>query len=105
MSDLFYARTTDPETSHLAAATLNHFNMKPAEKIIYNLLEGRNLTDEQLVDEYQDTASLLFPKLQRSPQAIRTLRVKMYRDGLLRVAGVGTSRAGHKARLWTALEL
>ena len=105
MSELFYARTSDPDTSHLAAATLNHFNMKPAEKIIYNLLEGRNLTDEQLVDEYQETASLLFPKLQRSPQAIRTLRVKMYRDGLLKVAGMGKSRAGNPARIWTALEL
>lgn len=105
MSELFYARTSDPDTSHLAAATLNHFNMKPCEQLIYKLLNGRNLTDEQLVEEYQDTAGIVDRKLQRSPSAIRTLRVKMYRDGLLRVAGIGTTRSGNKARLWTALEL
>lgn len=105
MSELFFARNSDPETSHLAAATLNHFNMKPAEQLIYKLLNGQKLTDEELVEQYQETASLLDPKLQRSPQAIRTLRVKMYRDGLVRVVGVGKSRAGHPARIWTALEL
>jgi hypothetical protein len=105
MSELFFARTSDPETSHLAAANLNHMNMKPCESIIYRLLNGRNLTDEELVNEYQATAELIDPKLQRSPSAIRTLRVKMYRDGLLRVVGVGTSSSGHRMRIWTALEL
>lgn len=105
MSDLFFARTQDPETSHLAALNLNHFDMKPCEKLIYQILDGRAMTDEQLVDEYHQTASVVNPKLFRSPQAIRTMRVKMYRDGLLRVTGVGVTRSGNKARLWTALEL
>jgi hypothetical protein len=105
MSDLFFARTSDPNTSHQAAANLNHFNMKPAEQLIYQLLKGRNLTDEELIAEYQETATLTNPKLQRSPSAIRTLRVKMYRDGLLRVVGVGKSSSGNAMRIWTTLEI
>lgn len=106
MSELFYARATDPDTSHIAAANLNHFNMKPAEQVIYRILLNEIMTDEVLVNKYHDYCqALALPKLMRSASAIRTLRVKMYRDGVLRCTGVGKSSSGNPARLWTAKEL
>lgn len=103
MNKTFNARTSDPETSHLAAANLNHIGMKPAEILILNILTGTVMTDEELVERYQELAP--FWGIQRSASAIRTLRVKMYRDGLLRCTGLGKSSSGNSARLWTALEI
>lgn len=100
----FMARTTDPHTSHIAAANLNHMNMKPAEILILNILTDAVMTDEELVEKYQEQAQY-HSGLQRSGSAIRTLRVKMYRDDLVRCVGVGTSSSGNPARLWTAKEL
>ena len=100
----FMARTTDPQTSHLAAANLNHMDMKPAEILILNILTGAVMTDEELVDKYQEQAQY-HTGLQRSPSAIRTLRVRMYRDDLVACVGLGKSSSGNTARLWTAKEL
>lgn len=105
MSDLFHARTTDPETSHLAATNLNHFDMTPVEKLIWTILNGSQMTDEQLVERYLEVSRTTNPKLVRSPQAIRTVRKYMYDKSLVRVVGLGVTRSGNKARIWTALEL
>lgn len=105
MSETFFARNTDPNTSHQAADLLNGMDMAGSEKLVYSLLTGAEMTDEKLVELYQVTAELANPKLQRSPSAIRTIRVKLYRQGMLRVVGIGKTRSGNSARIWTALEL
>ncbi len=104
MNKTFNARTTDPNTSHIAAANLNHIGMKPAELLILNILTEKVMTDEELVETYQENAKY-YTGLQRSPSAIRTIRVKLYRDGLIRCTGLGKSSSGNPARLWTALEI
>lgn len=105
MTEQFFARNSDPVTSHQAADLLNAMDLTSCEKLIQSLLTGNKYTDEQLVDEYQIIAELANPKLQRSPSAIRTMRVNMYRKGLLEVVGIGKTRSGNSARIWTAREL
>jgi hypothetical protein len=104
MSNEFHARTTDPHTSHLAAANLNHVDLSEAKKLIMKILSEHVLSDEYLVDMYTELAAFN-PKLSRSPQSIRTMRNQLHQDGLLRMVGIGTSKAGNPARLFTALEV
>ena len=103
MNKTFHARNTDPNTSHLAAASLNHIGMKPAEILILNILTDAVMTDEVLVEKFQEQAP--YYGLQRSGSSIRTLRVKMYRDDLIQCVGLGKSSSGNPARLWTAKEI
>lgn len=103
--DLFFARTTDPETSHLAAANLNHFDMKPVEKILWRILKEGPFTDEDLYGHYIDYIKVYDAKLYRSPSAIRTIRNKMHKDDLIYCTGIGQSNAGNPSRLWKAKEL
>jgi hypothetical protein len=103
--DLFQARTTDPETSHIAAANLNHFDMKPVERILFNILKHGPMTDEELYGHYMDYIKVYDARLKRSPSAIRTLRHKMHKDDLIYCTGIGKSNAGNPSRLWKAKEL
>ena len=105
MSDLFYARNSDPETSHLAAANLNHFDMKPVEKILYKILKHGPMTDEELYGHYMDYIKVYDARLKRSPSAIRTIRNRMHKDDLIYCTGIGKSNAGNPSRLWKAKEL
>jgi hypothetical protein len=97
----FHARASDPKTSHQAAASIDHFGLKPVEQTLIRILSNEICTDETLYEKYMDYVDMGLCKLY-TPQAIRTIRVQMWRKNLLHVTGVGKNKAGRNARLWTA---
>jgi hypothetical protein len=98
-----FARKSDPDTSHMAAATHEPVKVMGRAKAIYKLL-FIPMTDEQLVDAYQAAvdAGLAQPS---SPQAIRTSRCQLvYLEAVEMVEGqYGTTRMGNKARIWRSI--
>jgi hypothetical protein len=97
----FHARASDPTTSHQAAASIDHFNLKPVEQVILNILSTEICTDETLYEKYRAYVHMGAVK-SYTPQGIRTVRVQMWRNNLIHVSGIGKNSAGRNARLWTA---
>ena len=97
----FHARAQDPTTSHQAAATIDHFGLKPVEKVLLAILEDYICNDDDLYARFEEIAKLGGVPLY-TPQAIRTMRCQMWRNNLVHVAGVGKNSRGRNARLWTA---
>jgi len=96
----FHARATDPVTSHLAAASVDLTNLKPAEQTLIGIIKRYpNLNDDQIYERYLDLVALGMAKLY-TPQAIRTIRVNLWRDDFIHVAGVAVNSRGSKARIW-----
>jgi hypothetical protein len=96
----FHARATDPVTSHLAAASVDLTNLKPAEQTLIGIIKRHpNLNDDQIYERYLDLVALGMAKLY-TPQAIRTIRVNLWRDDFIHVAGVAVNSRGSKARIW-----
>lgn len=89
-----YARNTDPQTSHEAAASTTEKALSRLETMVLAILENYDAADEALVTKI--TASG-YPA---SPQGIRTARVALARRGLIEVVGEGVTKYGRKCRIW-----
>jgi hypothetical protein len=97
---MFHARTNDPFTSHVAAASIDTSNLKPTEQHIIAILRRQpGLNDDQIYERYLDLVALGMARMY-TPQALRTIRVAMWRDDFIHVAGVAVNSRGSKARIW-----
>jgi hypothetical protein len=92
------ARTTDPLTSHLAAASTTEEHLSRLETYVWGIFRvGRlELTDEELVRILENNG---YPA---SPQGIRTARVSLERRGFIEVVGEAKTRFGRKCRVFAA---
>ncbi len=98
------ARTTDPETSHAAAASLEHLTER-RQAVWAILAEYGPLTDEALLAIYDQLADdgLIPPQ---SPSGVRTRRNELTKLGLAIDTGQrGTTVSGRAAILWGAVDL
>ena len=95
-----YARTSDPVTSHLAAASLDGIKLSAIEASILKLL-NIPMNDEDLVNAYQEAMNLgLVPH--SSPSGIRTRRNHLHMKGRVRIIGINKTISGRSARVWIA---
>lgn len=92
-----HARTTDPATSHAAAAAVDPL---PSERAVLRVLADGPATDEEIFDRVQAAAPLEgWPDWQ--PQRIRDARLVMQRQGRVRqVPRMGLTKCGGKCRVW-----
>lgn len=99
------ARTTDPETSHAAAASLSVETVRRSQDAVLRLIEAsmqRGMTDAELEEAYPTFhrhTPLEFPK--QSPSGLRTRRHELVERGL--VMDSGERRAlpsGRTAIVW-----
>lgn len=77
------ARTTDPETSHAAAASIGEETLRASQDAVIRMLEyiGES-TDIRLVDRYESLyTSLRLP--QQSPSGLRTRRKELVDKGIV----------------------
>jgi len=96
------ARTTDPETSHAAAASLERLTER-RQAVWAVLAEYGPLTDEALVSIYDQLADdgLIPPQ---SPSGVRTRRNELAKLGLVADTGQrGTTISGRMAMLWASV--
>ena len=97
------ARTTDPETSHAAAASVGDVRLSQAA-VARVLKTFGPLTDEDLVLLYEQVRLLNHLPAQ-SPSGIRTRRAELVRLGLVEYTGEkGTISSGRQARKWRVRE-
>ena len=94
-----YARSGDPMTSHLAAASISMSSKVNVRTIVLKLLELTDMTDHELCDAYRNLMYIgQAPKA--SDQHIRTQRNELHKLGLLHVIGTTTTDSGRLARIW-----
>ena len=97
------ARTTDPQPSHAAAASLTVDRLSAARYAVYwALREWPGLTDAALVDRYH-RARKAYGWPQQTDSGIRTRRQELHRGGLLRVCGEVRLPSGRMARRWEVI--
>lgn len=95
-----HARTTDPRTSHEAAASVS--NVTETQQNIYTLLVFP-MTDDELVDAYDRMAGSNGWKL-ASPSGIRSRRAELVDLGLVKDTGERRkSWSGRQAIVWMAV--
>jgi hypothetical protein len=98
--DLFgaHARTTDPQTSHQAARTVNV--TRGQQVVLSEFLMYHRLTDEQLIEALKiRQASCRDAKL--SDSGARSRRAELVAIGVLRDTGERTTTAsGRKTTVW-----
>jgi len=92
-----YARITDPQTSHEAAASV--LNLSATKQAILDLLKFP-ATDEELVNRYQSLARMGQAPT-ASPSGIRSRRAELVRLGLVKEVGFAKSASGRKATVWS----
>ena len=92
-----FARTSDPETSHEAAASVMTGTVKQLQAdIIWELEFHGALTDEQILELVQG-----HHESPVSPSSLRTRRRELVDDGIVRTAeGRGTTEAGRACYKW-----
>lgn len=94
-----YARTSDPITSHLAAASISMDHKVNVRTVILKLLELTDMTDPDLCQAYQNLVYIgQAPKA--SDQHIRTSRNELHKLGLIHVVGLAKTESGRAARVW-----
>ena len=91
------ARNTDPETSHLAAASLASDKLRASQDEVLRFMRARGpLTDDQLVRTYVGTVP-------QSPSGLRTRRSELVARGLVEDTGKRVVLpSGRKAIVWAA---
>jgi hypothetical protein len=105
VTTMAHARTSDPETSHAAAASVS--DIRASQQAVLNVMRKRpayGYTDEELVAEYNklQARSLRYPF--QSESGIRTRRKELERMGFVEYSGdkrVLTS--GRLARVWVVM--
>ena len=94
-----YARTGDPITSHMAAASISADHTVNVKTVILKLLSLTDMTDPDLCQAYQNLVYIgQAPKA--SDQHIRTQRNQLHKLGLLHVVGLAKTESGRQARVW-----
>ncbi len=95
--DLFaYARNTDPDTSHEAAASVNRITDKQ-QAVLNMFLNHGPMTDQQLQTIYNDTNW----GLQQSESGLRTRRSELVTKGWVEDSGERTVLpSGRRAIIW-----
>jgi hypothetical protein len=91
-----YARITDPQTSHEAAASV--LNLSATKQVILDLLKFP-ATDEELVNRYQSLARMGQAPT-ASPSGIRSRRHELEVQGRVRALDYSKSSTGRKAIVW-----
>lgn len=92
------ARTTDPETSHQAAASVTHVSRLQAHLLALYQMRGP-LTDTELIDLHaQMVAAGHFPPATDS--GIRTRRSELGTSGKLWDVGRSTTPSGRACTVW-----
>lgn len=97
------ARTTDPGTSHAAAASVDREAMRATQRALLSLFEEKGpMTDEQAAAEYESVyANRGWP--QQSPSGLRTRRNELVSSEALRDTGEKRALStGRKAIVWAA---
>ena len=91
-----FARRSDPETSHEAAATVD---IRRSQEQVINLFHRYGpMTDAELL-EAADRLSV-----KQSPSGLRTRRNELVAKGVLRFTGTFKRlHTGRRARIWEAL--
>ena len=95
-----YARTTDPSTSHEAAASVKHLSR--TQSGILGILRNP-MTDEQLIEWYQHMAKKLpelFPMASHS--GIRSRRAELVKLGLVCPVGYAKTKSNRNTIKWSA---
>lgn len=100
MSDRAYARRSDPETSHAAAASVR--DLRASQAAVYALF-GRpfchQMSDDLLIVQYPFwQADAGWP--QQSESGLRTRRQELAALGLLEVVGESRTPSGRRCRVW-----
>ena len=98
-----HARTSDPATSHEAAASVSGvIDKRAACRVALQLLGA--CTDEQLFAFYVEQAGARRWPTQ-SPSGLRTRRAELVRDGEARDSGLRSFTAsGRRSILWQAID-
>ena len=100
---LHRARSTDPPTSHEAAATVEELREKQ-KAVLWQLQAAgwTGLTDEELLGRYENLVEIQ-PRLtlRQSPSGLRTRRSELGELGLVADAGATRrTRSGRRAIVW-----
>jgi hypothetical protein len=89
------ARAGDPQTSHDAAASVEHLRQSQIAVLATLVTLGEPATDEQIADAYRGR----WPR--QSPSGLRTRRSELVEAGLVEDSGVRvTMSTGRKAIAW-----
>jgi hypothetical protein len=93
-----HARTSDPETSHEAAASVGEVRL--SQTYVYTVLSHAGpSTDEELVRRYAAS-----PHPMQSPSGIRSRRAELARLGMVEFTGEKRRMStGRLARVWRAV--
>jgi hypothetical protein len=94
-----HARTTDPSTSHEAAASVK--NLSRTQSGILGILKTP-MTDEQLIVRYQRmflSLPELFPRA--SDSGIRSRRAELFKLGLVEPIGYSKTKSNRKTIIWS----
>lgn len=91
-TDRAYARRTDPETSHAAAASVK---VRASQLAVLRFIEREGpMTDEHLVQTYDGEPA-------QSPSGLRTRRKELVDQGLIEWTGeLARMSTGRQARVW-----
>lgn len=90
------ARTTDPATSHAAAASLSIEQLRSSQREVYDLfLLNGDMTDEQVADV------AVIRGVKQSPSGLRTRRKELVEGGMLEDSGRRAAlRSGRSSIVW-----
>jgi len=96
------ARTTDPQTSHEAAASVK--DVTPTQTIILSLLRVAQ-TDEELVTNYNNLRKQHPDIVPRASQSgIRSRRAELFQMDRVVPVGYAVTESNRKAIVWEAAE-
>ena len=96
------ARHGDPVTSHEAALEQRPAKVGTVQRVILKVLDRFGpLTDEQLVERFDEHVAVSEDAPPVTPQSIRTRRAELVCAGKVREAGFARSTRGNRARTWT----
>lgn len=98
-----HARTTDPATSHAAAASITPDKLRESQRVVLAFLKVRGpMTDTDLVELWQHYR--LREWNDQSPSGLRTRRRELVAAGLVRDTGRRQRLdTGRKAIIWEAV--
>ena len=95
MTEQAHARTSDPWTSHAAAASLASDKIRGAQSAVLRFLRRNGpMEDERLVKLYNGDPT-------QSPSGLRTRRAELVKKGLIVDSGKRiVTKSGRKAIVW-----
>jgi hypothetical protein len=95
------ARTSDPTTSHEAAASVKELTQK--QTAVLDLFRARGpMTDEQLVLAYREAEMSSDATPKQAPSGIRTRRNELVQRRLLARVAYRRTESGRRAIVWGA---